>query len=143
MRLWTLHPRYLDRQGLTGLWREALLAQAVLRGLTRGYKAHPQLLRFRAQGEPLAAIAAYLRAVRAEGAQRGYHFNGDLVPALPDPPPIPETSGQLAFEWTHLKAKLALRNPERLAGFAGLLLPDPHPLFILEPGPPRDWEKAT
>ena len=51
MRLWTIHPRYLDRQGLTGLWREALLAQAVLAGLTRGYRSHPQLLRFRAQVE--------------------------------------------------------------------------------------------
>ena len=29
MRLWSLHPRYLDRQGLTALWREGLLARAV------------------------------------------------------------------------------------------------------------------
>jgi len=31
MRLWTIHPKYLDRQGLLALWREALLAQKVLR----------------------------------------------------------------------------------------------------------------
>jgi hypothetical protein len=43
MRLWSLHPQYLDPQGLVALWREALLAQAVLRGKTRGYKHHPQL----------------------------------------------------------------------------------------------------
>src|SRR5690606_6899395 len=42
MRLWSLHPRYLDRQGLLALWREALLARAVLRGETRGYTLHPQ-----------------------------------------------------------------------------------------------------
>jgi len=95
MRLWTVHPRYLDRQGLTGLWREALLAQAVLRGLTRGYRSHPQLLRFRAQAEPLAAIAAYLRAVHEEAAQRGYHFNVALIPDLPSPALIVETEGQL------------------------------------------------
>ena len=52
MRLWTLHPRHLDRQGLTGAWREALLAQAVLAGRTRGYREHPQLLRFREHPDP-------------------------------------------------------------------------------------------
>jgi hypothetical protein len=36
MRLWTLHPKYLDARGLVALWREALLAQKVLRGATRG-----------------------------------------------------------------------------------------------------------
>ncbi|WP_338140756.1 pyrimidine dimer DNA glycosylase/endonuclease V [Candidatus Nitrotoga sp. 1052] len=28
MRLWTLHPCYLDSRGLVALWREALLAQS-------------------------------------------------------------------------------------------------------------------
>ena len=57
MRLWTLHPKYLDRQGLLGLWREALLAQAVLSGVTRGYKNHPQLERFKKHPHPRQAIA--------------------------------------------------------------------------------------
>jgi len=47
VRIWSLHPKYLDRQGLTACWREALLAQAVLNGATRGYTRHPQLVRFR------------------------------------------------------------------------------------------------
>jgi hypothetical protein len=38
MRLWTLHPKCLDARGLVVPWREALLAQKVLRGETRGYK---------------------------------------------------------------------------------------------------------
>jgi hypothetical protein len=57
MRLWSLHPCYLDRQGLLALWREALLAQKMLQGQTRGYRFHPQLERFRAQSDPSAAIA--------------------------------------------------------------------------------------
>jgi hypothetical protein len=142
MRLWTVHPRYLDRQGLTGLWREALLAQAVLSGLTRGYRSHPQLIRFRAQAEPLAAIAAYLLAVHAEAALRGYRFNESLIPELPRPAPIVETDGQLALEWAHLKAKLALRSPDRLPFLLGLNQPEPHPLFTIQPGAPRQWEKA-
>jgi hypothetical protein len=141
MRLWTLSPRYLDRQGLTGLWREALLAQAVLRGFTRGYRSHPQLLRFRAQAEPLHTIAAYLRAVRTEAAARGYRFDGTLVPDLPAPFPILETSGQVALEWAHLKAKLARRSPDRLEAIKDLILPEPHPLFVIQPGAPQDWER--
>jgi hypothetical protein len=27
MRIWTVHPRYLDPKGLVAAWREALLAQ--------------------------------------------------------------------------------------------------------------------
>ena len=142
MRLWTLHPRYLDRQGLTGLWREALLAQAVLACRTRGYWSHPQLLRFRAQAEPLAAIAAYLRAVLAEAEARGYRFDAGLIPDLPEPGLIEETDGQLNLEWAHLKAKLARRSPDRLACYSGLDQPQPHPLFSIQPGPPGDWEKA-
>lgn len=30
MRLWSLHPSYLDRAGLLAVWREGLLAQSVL-----------------------------------------------------------------------------------------------------------------
>jgi hypothetical protein len=66
MRLWTLHPRYLDAQGLVALWREALLARAVLRGETRGYRHHPQLLRFQAHAQPRTAISVFLAGVHAE-----------------------------------------------------------------------------
>ena len=66
MRLWSLHPRYLDAKGLVALWREALLAQKVLHGNTKGYRNHPQLTRFKQQQNPLAAIAAYLREVQRE-----------------------------------------------------------------------------
>lgn len=142
MRLWSLHPRYLDPKGLVALWREALLAQAVLGGFTRGYRSHPQLLRFRAQAEPMAAIASYLRAIQGEAALRGYRFNGTLIPDLPSPAPIVETEGQLTLEWAHLKTKLALRSPDRFAAYQDLLLPEPHPQFTIQLGGPRNWEKA-
>ena len=53
MRLWSLDPAHLDRQGLVACWREALLAQAVLAGRTRGYRHHPQLERFRVVPGPV------------------------------------------------------------------------------------------
>jgi len=60
MRLWTVHPRYLDTKGLLAAWREGLLAQKVLQDKTSGYRNHPQLLRFRATANPTASIASYL-----------------------------------------------------------------------------------
>src|SRR5580765_8964788 len=82
MRLWTLHPKYLDAQGLVAVWREALLAQKVLRGPTRGYKHHPQLHRFKELEDPAAAIASYLDGILDEARQRGYSFNSKKIPRV-------------------------------------------------------------
>ena len=75
MRLWSLNPSYLDSKGLVALWREGLLAKAVLSGETRGYKNHPQLERFKSQRDPQAAINAYLLEVHREAERRGYRFD--------------------------------------------------------------------
>jgi hypothetical protein len=64
MRLWTLHPQYLDAKGLVAVWREALLAQHVLSGATTGYRRHPQLQRFKQAPDPAGTIAAFL--IRAD-----------------------------------------------------------------------------
>lgn len=143
MRLWSLHPRYLDGKGLVALWREALLARAVLRGQTRGYRHHPQLDRFRAHATPLGAINAYLAVVHAEALARGYQFDrrrfGPLrgVVTL-----LPLNDGQLDLEWRHLLSKLALRDPVWCMHWHGLACPDCHPLFRLQPGPVEAWERA-
>lgn len=140
MRLWSLHPRYLDARGLVALWREALLAQAVLAGKTRGYTYHPQLVRFRDSPLPLASIASYLQAVQAEAALRSYHFNATKIVSAPTAVPIMVTRGQLEYEWEHLAVKLHVRNPSWLEKFISLPLPEPHPLFQLVPGPVAEWE---
>jgi len=141
MRLWTIHPKYLDRQGLLALWREGLLAQAVLLGQTRGYLHHPQLLRFRNQRDPVAAIATYLATVHHEAIRRGYKFNHGKINTRRCRIRIIETDGQLSYEWRHLKAKLSLRSPLTLAKLATIHRPRPHPLFRIVSGPVRDWEK--
>src|SRR5215470_16226402 len=115
MRLWTLHPNLLDARGLVALWREGLLAQAVLRGRTAGYVHHPQLVRFRAATSPRGAIAAYLRAVEAEARARGYAFDARKISGARYDGVIPVTRGQLAHEWEHLLTKLARRDPHRRA----------------------------
>src|SRR3954469_9796324 len=120
MRLWTLHPKYLDPQGLVALWREALLARAVLRGETRGYKHHPQLDRFRAHGQPRSAINAYLAGVYGEAVARGYAFDAAKIGPVRAIALIPVSRGQIDHEWRHLLGKLMARSPDLFARFSTL-----------------------
>jgi hypothetical protein len=142
MRLWTLHPRYLDAKGLVAAWREGLLAQRVLAGGTRGYRHHPQLVRFRATADPARSIAAFLVPIAGEAAARGYVFNEALIVARPSEERILATTGQLLFEWHHLGRKLADRAPQWLSRWEGLANPEPHPLFEIEHGEIAAWENA-
>ena len=143
MRLWTLHPKYLDSRGLVALWREALLAQAVLRGETRGYLHHPQLIRFRETLSPAGAIAAYLHSVHAESLRRGYRFDATRIAAAEGAEHIVVTRGQLDYEWAYLKEKLRVRSPAWLASIQAISRPDPHPLFTIVPGPVAAWERQS
>jgi hypothetical protein len=142
MRLWTVHPKYLDVKGLTAVWREGLLARAVLLGRTKGYRNHPQLIRFRAHPDPLAALDGYLAEVLAESRRRGYKYDAAKIDETAHPAPMEETAGQLDYEWSHLLAKLAARAPDLHRKFAGVARPDPHPLFAIVDGPVREWEKV-
>ena len=141
MRLWTLHPKYLDAKGLVAAWREALLAQKVLQGRTRGYRDHPQLLRFREQSDPVAAIAEFLRGLNQEAIRRGYHFDASKISRREFRGKIVETKGQLLYEWQHLGAKLESRRPELHMQLRDIKVPEPHPLFRIVGGKVRVWEK--
>ena len=142
MRLWTLHPRHLDARGLVALWREALLAQAVLGGKTRGYTRHPQLIRFRRAASPMNAIAFYLRVVHAEAEARGYSFDKTKIAAAGRAARIAVTRGQLDYEWAHLKAKLRSRAPSLFESAKRISRPEAHPLFQVVPGAAEQWEKT-
>ena len=142
MRLWSLHPKYLDRQGLLACWRETLLAQKVLKGETKGYLHHPQLARFRSCPDPLGAIAAYLDSLADEAERRGYVFDRSKIVATRMAGKIPVTHGQILYEWEHLKIKLARRDPLRLAQFSAIELPDTHPLFEIVNGTVEPWERT-
>lgn len=141
MRLWSLAPRHLDRAGLVAGWREALLTQAVLAGRTSGYRHHPQLTRFRAATDPMAAVGTYLQGLQEEATARGYHFDARRIHAAePTHPPLPVTRGQLAYEWAHLGAKLAHRSPDDAERWR-LSTPTPHPLFTVVEGGIAPWER--
>jgi len=142
MRIWSLHPDGLDRIGLIACWRETLLAQAVLAGSTRGYRAHPQLDRFRATADPLASVGSYLTGLADEADSRGYRFDRTriLTPSAPIAA-IEVTDGQLAHEWEHLGRKLDARSPDDAKRWRDARA-HPHPLFVVVPGPIADWERT-
>ncbi len=114
---------------MVALWREGLLARKVLLGQTIGYRHHPQLSRFKAQLDPVAAIDYYLWVVHAEAVQRGYRFDGSKLGARISHPKIPVTAGQLQYEFEHLKRKLAQRDLTQLQKIVSIAEPAPHPLF--------------
>ncbi len=141
MRLWTLHPRYLDSRGLVALWREALLARAVLRGKTRGYRHHPQLARFRTHPLPRSAINSYLAVIHAEARARGYEFDARKIGPRRSTRRMSVTSAQLAYEWSHLLGKLRGRDPDLRRRLRDVRAPRCHPLFRRVKGPPAAWER--
>jgi hypothetical protein len=142
MRLWTIHPQYLDPQGLVALWREALLARAVLRGQTRGYRHHPQLERFQAHAFPRSAISAYLAGIYSEALVRGYDFDKRKIGPLRSVQTIAATTSQIMYEWKHLLGKLAVRSPMLHRRWHTLRKPLCHPLFTPTPGPVEPWERT-
>jgi hypothetical protein len=141
MRLWSIHPSYLDSIGLVALWREALLAKKVLSQKTKGYKHHPQLDRFKQQKNPVAAINAYLTAVYQESKRRGYLFDRRKIGQSGAQTSIKVTDGQLHFEIDHLKKKLWKRNRKKYFEIKNLRSPESHPLFRMIEGKVENWEK--
>jgi hypothetical protein len=142
VRLWSLHPQYLDPQGLVALWRETLLAREVLRGHTRGYRQHPQLRRFRSCASPRAAVNRYLSIVYAEARMRGYQFDRSKLGRNQPVSHIPVTGDQLRYEWSWLLKKLQHRSPAFYRHHLEVSVPMVHPLFRVVPGPIADWEHA-
>ena len=113
----------------------------MLAGATRGYRHHPQLARFQAQSDPLATIATFLAGIADEAQVRGYHFDASKISRQRFGGQIPETSGQLFYEWRHLKTKLQARVPLIARQLKSITTPEPHPLFRIVPGDVRAWEK--
>ncbi len=145
MRLWSIHPRYLDAKGLVALWREALLAKKILEGKTKGYKNHPQLVRFKRYRDPILAICSYLHWVMEEGERRGYNFDKRKF-SLKSPlkEAIPVGKGQLKFEFQHLCKKLKERDEKKYREICRRKPSPlaPHPLFYVKKGAIEKWERG-
>ena len=140
MRLWSLHPSYLDSAGLVALWREGLLARKVLSGNTRGYRNHPQLERFKHHPDPVDLLDGYLTCVYEEAIRRGFRFNKDKIHCHDLTRYLPLPGGQLDYEFRHLMDKLKFRTPHQWFKLREISVVQPHPLFYIIEGSVCDWE---
>ncbi|WP_313255338.1 pyrimidine dimer DNA glycosylase/endonuclease V [Empedobacter sp.] len=140
MRIWSVHPKYLDAKGIVALWRETLLAKNVLEGNTKGYKNHPQLTRFKAIEKPLEAINQYLAEVWDEATRRGYNFDRNKIDFDFTKFKIEVTTGQMQYEFNHLLKKLEQRDPERFKQFENLKMFDCAEIFEVKEGEIEKWE---
>ncbi len=142
MRLWSIHPKYLDAKGLVALWREALLAQKVLSGQTRGYTRHPQLIRFRESSNPKKLMSLYLYFIYEEAHRRNYQFDKNKINSKPRPGiQLVVTRGQIQFEKDHLLNKLKTRDLENFEKLLKVKRMQPHSLFRVVPGEREHWER--
>ena len=149
MRIWSIHPMYLDSKRLTAQWREALLCRAVLEGNTKGYKKHPQFLRVKNFHQPHYFINMFLYEIWNESKNRGYSFDKDKLMSdlslkygcLLDLMEV--TEGQLEYEFKHLQNKLGEFNSKyiennQMINEDGIL---PNPCFMSIQGDIMDFEK--
>lgn len=140
MRIWSIHPKYLDTKGLVALWRETLLAKHVLEGKTKGYRNHPQLERFKQLDKPKDAINQYLATVYDEACARGYNFNKKKIKWNYELTSIHVTAGQIKYEIDHLLKKLKKRDKAKFKEISELVKFNPHPMFKTVRGRVEVWE---
>ena len=142
MRLWSVHPKYLDSKGLVALWREALLAKNVLLGNTKGYVNHPQLDRFKGLDNPVEGIDTYLYYVYLESRDRGFRFDKVKFSNPNLELRVSVNSGQVDYEWEHLLKKLELRDMQRFEMYKDEMFVDIHPMFEMVSGEIEVWERV-
>jgi hypothetical protein len=141
MRIWSLHPKYLDPIGLVALWRETLLAKRVLETKSKGYSKHPQLERFKRTERPIDSIDQYLTIVFQNSIERGYNFNKNKINWKFEPVKMTVTKGQLKFEINHLLFKLKARDINKYKELKDNKIFEVNPIFDIVDGDIENWEK--
>ncbi len=142
MRIWSIHPKYLDSKGFVALWREALLAKTVLEGKTAGYRNHPQLDRFKNSEHPLDAINQYLSFIYDESVNRHFAFDSTKFRKHTVPLFLTVSEGQIVFEFEHLLSKLKVREINLYKTLKETRTIIPHPMFKIIKGKIEKWERV-
>ena len=144
MGLWSIDLGWLDSIGIVALWRESLLARAVLEGKTNGYVNHPQLYRFKSSEKPLAAIETYLYYVFEESLKRGFNFDNEKIrnSLIDKNIKISVSQGQLDYELKLLKLKLKQRSQEYYKNISTINKGNLNSMFASHPGSIEVWERA-
>jgi hypothetical protein len=144
MRIWSLHPKYLDSKGAVAMWREGLLARKVLLGQTKGYTNHPQLNRFKSSSKPIALLDNILFEL-ADYFNNTYNFKFDMnkIECNEIVDPLTVSICQLNYEFWHLQNKLFLRSRHQFFKNLNDSQIQPNQIFNIVGGPIADWEKIN
>lgn len=143
MRLWSIHPKYLDTKGLLAVWREGLLAKKVLEKKIQAYENHPQLIRFKNHKNPVKAINCYLNYIYIESKKRNYNFNKEKILPIKDQNIISVTKNQVKYEFQHLLNKLLNRDLKKYNELKKIKINEIeiNPIFYIVEGEIESWEK--
>lgn len=144
MRIWSLHPKYLDKKELIDSWNDGLRTIGILTRNHQGSIFRPELSRFRSQSEPIIAVEKYLLSIANEAKRRGYMVDIRKLPSIPVvvSHKIPVSSGQIEYEWRQLMHVLAGRSPGFLRRIEYSPSHDINPIFYKRPGHDIEtWEK--
>ncbi len=131
MRVWIIHPKYLDCKGLVALWRETLLARKVLKGKTKGWRNHPQLNKFKTHKNPVVAINTYLLYVWKESEKRCYKFNKRKIEKSFTKKKIKIPKKEVISDFEDLKNKLKKRDTKRYREIVKVKKIEVNPIFII------------
>ncbi len=123
-----------------------MLAQKILMGVKKGesarYLNHPQMERFKKHKNPLGALATYLFYVWKEDVWGAYGFDKDRIKGVLIEERMEVTSGQLEYEFKHLKKKLKIRDAEKYKELLTIKEIEANPFLVVKKGPVASWEKS-
>ena len=136
MRLWSIHPRYLDRIGLVALRRESLLARKVLAGEAKENVNHPRLNRFGRHVQTLKAVGDFPAAAREEALNRGYSLDTKKIRTCGSGDKIKLKRRQIEYEFELLLGRLEERTPQKYRALRVVKKEEieADPLFDIIPG---------
>ncbi len=106
---------------------------------TKGYRNHPQLIRFKSQKNPIKFINAYLNNLYLEAKKRDYNFNSKKINKTTRNK-LEVANKQLEYEFTHLLKKLRIRDPKKFREIKNTKRILPNPLFKIKKGQVEIWE---
>ena len=143
MRVWTIHPRYLDRKELRLSWSSGLKALKVLSQPKIYNRFQSGLSVFRTQSEPLFALTSYLLEIAKEGKRRGMDMDVSNLPKLPKDfrLKIPVSVQRVRSDRQLLIKHLARIGKKHVEKFESMRASLTHPLFFLHTDDkPGAWE---
>lgn len=134
MRIWTLHPRYLDDATLREAWRDGLAARRRLVAGSKGRPTDPLIHAIAACKHPVRVIDAYLSHLHQEAQRRGKAFDRSRIDGARAGAGFAVDSERVRDDWDQLMARMAEREPARHERQAELRRPHCHPAFKRIPG---------